>query len=83
LPPGTRTCSDFRACGVVLSENSIPLGTGKGAKAGDLPVEFPTMLEMVLNLKTAKALSLDLLVMSAPVHIASFAVLQNFGRDRG
>ena len=32
----------------------------KGAKAGDLPVEFPTKLEMVINLKTAKTLGLDI-----------------------
>jgi putative ABC transport system substrate-binding protein len=51
--------------GVNLSENFHRAATYvnkilKGAKPGDLPVEFPTKLELIVNNKAAKALGLNI-----------------------
>ena len=68
--PAVYTSSDFARNGGLLSYGSDSVDLFRraasyvdrilrGEKPGDLPVQFPTKFEMVLNLKTAKALGLD------------------------
>jgi putative ABC transport system substrate-binding protein len=53
LSYGTDRADDFRRAATYVDHIL------RGAKPADLPVQFPTKFEMVVNLKTAKALGLD------------------------
>jgi putative ABC transport system substrate-binding protein len=67
--PAVYSISEFARDGGLLSYAPDPVDNWRraasyvdrilrGAKPGDLPVQYPTKLEMVVNLKTAKALGL-------------------------
>jgi putative ABC transport system substrate-binding protein len=67
--PTVSTVSEFARDGGLLSCGPDPVDNLRGvasyvdrilrgAKPGDLPVQFPTKFEMAVNLKTAKALGL-------------------------
>ena len=68
--PSTSSLKEFAEAGLFLSYGpdfqTLYRGAAgfidkifKGAKPADLPVELPTKFELVINLKTAKALGLD------------------------
>ena len=77
--PAVYAASDFVRDGGLLSYGPDPVDPMRraatyvdrilrGEKPGDLPVQLPTKFEMVVNLKTAKALGLAVPRGPSPAH---------------
>jgi hypothetical protein len=85
-PVSVRDCRRDRSPVASFAVLSLAIARGfQGARAGDLPIEMPTHVELAINFRTAKALDLivpPMLLLLLPMRSSNSARLSGLGHNR-